>query len=66
MEKEKLDRINFLAAKKKAEGLTTEEQKEQKALREEFLMEFRASFTGILNNTKIVRPDGSEESLNKK
>lgn len=66
MEKEKLDRINFLAAKKKSVGLTEEEQKEQKALREEFLMEFRASFTGILDNTKVVRPDGSEERLKKK
>ena len=66
MEKEKLDRINFLAAKKKAEGLTEAEQKEQKSLREEFLMEFRASFTGIIENTKIVRPDGSEERLKKK
>lgn len=66
MEKEKLERINFLAAKKKSEGLTDAEQKEQKALREEFLIEFRASFTGIMDNTKIVRPDGSEEHLKKK
>ncbi len=66
MEKEKLDRINFLSAKKKSEGLTESEQKEQKALREEFLMEFRASFTGIMDNTKIVRPDGTTENLKRK
>lgn len=66
MEKEKLDRINFLANKKKTEELTEAELEEQKALREEFLKEFRASFTGILENTSIVRPNGEKEKLKRK
>ncbi len=63
MEKEKLDRINFLARKAKAEGLNDEERAEQKALHEEYLKEFRASFRGILDNTVIQYPDGSKQSV---
>lgn len=63
MEQKKLDRINELARKAKADGLTDEEKLEQKALREEYIKEFRASMRGILNNTTIVSPDGSREKL---
>ena len=66
MEKEKLDRINFLARKAKEETLTDAEKEEQAALRAEYIAEFRASFGGILNNTVIKRPDGSKEPLKKK
>ena len=41
---EEIARINELAHKKKAEGLTPEEIKEQRALREKFLENFRAGF----------------------
>lgn len=63
MEQAKLDRINELARKSKVEDLTEEEKLEQKALREEYIMEFRLSMRGILNNTTIVSPDGSKEYL---
>ena len=63
MEQKKLDRINELARKSKVEELTEEEKLEQKALREEYIRDFRASMRGILNNTPIVSPDGSKESL---
>ena len=69
MEKEKIDRINFLAKKSKAEGLTEEEKAEQKALREEYIAGFRANLRGILDNTYIQNPDGTKtkvESKNKK
>ena len=65
MTQEKIDRINALAKKKKAEGLTEEELAEQKELYREYLADFRASMTGILDNTVIERPDGSRESLKK-
>ena len=63
MEKEKLERINFLAKKSKTEPLSEAELAEQKALRAEYIAEFRASFTGILENTVIQYPDGSRESV---
>ena len=63
MDQKKLDRINELARKSKIEELTEEEKLEQKALREEYIREFRASMRGILNNTTSVSPDGSKENL---
>lgn len=63
MDQKKLDRINELARKSKVEELTEEEKLEQKALREEYIRDFRASMRGILNNTTIVSPDGSKENL---
>jgi uncharacterized protein YnzC (UPF0291/DUF896 family) len=66
MEKVKLDRINELARKSKAEGLTDAEKEEQKALRTEYILEFRASFRAQLDNTVVRYPDGSEERLSDK
>ncbi|MBQ7338565.1 MAG: DUF896 domain-containing protein [Clostridia bacterium] len=64
MEQKKLDRINELARKKKSGiPLTEEERKEQAALREEYILEFRASFRAQLDNTVVRYPDGSEEKL---
>ena len=64
MEKEKLNRINELAAKvKRGEQLTPEELEERAALRTEYIREFRASMTGNLDNTVIVRPDGTREQV---
>ena len=65
MEQAKIDRINFLAKKKKNEGLTEAEINEQAVLRQEFLAEYRANFGGILENTYIKRPDGTKEKLKK-
>lgn len=66
MEKEKLDRINFLARKSRETSLSDAEKEEQQALRGEYLAEIRASFGGMLDNTVIKRPDGSVEKLKKK
>lgn len=66
MEQKKIDRINFLAKKKRAEGLTEEEQKEQKALYEEYLEGYRRNLRSTLGNTVIERPDGTRKRLDKK
>ena len=63
MEKAKIDRINELARKAKTDGLSDEELKEQKALREEYVADFRAQFRGVLQNTVIQYPDGSRKPL---
>lgn len=65
MEQKLLDRINELARKQKAEGLTPEEKKEQATLREEYIVEYRAMLRGILDNTYVQRPDGTREKLKK-
>lgn len=57
MTKEKIARINELAHKSKTpEGLTEAEKAEQQALRQEYLADFRASFTAQLENTSIQEP----------
>ena len=66
MEKEKIERINALARKQKAEGLTPEEREEQKALRAEYLLAIRKSLTGTLENTVFLRPDGTQIIPHKK
>lgn len=63
MEIEKQLRINELARKQKAEGLTPEEAAEQKALREEYLAEFRASLKSTLDHTVVEEPDGTRIPL---
>ena len=63
MEQKKLDRINELAKKSKTEELTEAEKAEQKALREEYIRDFRASLRGILDNSVIERPDGTRENV---
>ena len=65
MEKEKLDRINELAKKSKSSPLSDEEKAEQAALRQEYIMEIRASFGAMLDNTVIQYPDGTKKSLKK-
>lgn len=59
-------RINELAKKAKAEGLTPEEITERDKLRRIYIDSVKASLTGHLDNTYIVRPDGTKEKLQKK
>ena len=66
MEQSKIDRINALARKAKAEGLSEEEKAEQAVLRQEYIESYRASLRAMLENTVIQRPDGSREALIKK
>lgn len=66
MEREKIERINELARKKKTVGLTQQELEEQALLRREYLDGFRANMEDILKNTVIQRPDGTKAPLQKK
>ena len=61
-----IKRINELAAKAKAEGLNQEELAERDKLRRIYIDSVKASLTGQLDNTYLVRPDGTKEKLNKK
>lgn len=54
MEKAKLDRINELAHKSKAEGLSDAEKQEQHELRQEFLAEIRADVKASLESIEFV------------
>lgn len=63
---EQIDRINFLARKAKSEGLTPEEAEEQRVLRAQYVAAFKESLRSNLENTVIVRPDGTRERITKK
>jgi len=52
--KEKIERINTLANKKKTMALTEEERDEQQALRAEYLEAVRKNFRGQLDSIIIV------------
>ena len=60
---EKIDRINALAKKSKTTGLTPAEVEEQQLLRKEYIEAYRASLRNALENTTVVRPDGTKEKL---
>ena len=59
-------RINELAAKAKKESLSPEELTERDKLRRIYIDSVKASLTGHLDNTYIVRPDGTKEKLERK
>ena len=63
---EVIKRINALAAKAKKEGLNEKELAERDKLRRIYIDSVKASLTGQLDNTYIVRPDGSKHKLGKK
>lgn len=66
MNQERIDRINELYHKSKAEGLTAEEKAEQDKLRKEYIADIRKSLRGTLNNISIKEKDGSITDLGKK
>ena len=63
MEQEKIDRINVLARKSKAEGLTEAEKREQELLRQEYIATIRRNLRAQLDNIDVVNPDGTTENL---
>lgn len=66
MEQTKIERINALARKARAEGLTEEESAERDALRKEYVAAVRASLTHHLDHTWIVDEKGNKRPLPRK
>lgn len=61
MTKDQIARINELARKQKAEGLTEEEKAEQLKLRGEYINAYKQSLIAQLENTYILEPDGTKK-----
>jgi uncharacterized protein YnzC (UPF0291/DUF896 family) len=66
MKQEHIDRINALAKKAKAEGLTPEETDERDRLRKAYIADFRRSLESHLESTYIVDAKGNKTKLQKK
>ncbi len=64
--KEDIARINELARKARAEGLTEEEKAEQAALRARYVANIKASLMADLDNTYIMDAKGNKTKLGKK
>ena len=58
MDKNLLNRINELAKKKREQGLTTDEQAEQKKLYKVYLGEIRTQFDKTLDNVSVKEKNG--------
>lgn len=63
---EVIARINELAKKAKAEGLTQEETAERDKLRRIYIDSVKASLVGQLENTYILYPDGTKKKVERK
>lgn len=59
-------RINELAAKNKTVGLTEEELEERAKLRRMYIDNVTGNLIGQLDNTYILRPDGTKEKVVRK
>ncbi len=66
MDAKKIERINELARKKKAGGLTEDEQAEQAALRKEYLDGYRENLKAMLDGIIVQEKDGTRHPLKKK
>ncbi|MBO5371333.1 MAG: DUF896 domain-containing protein [Lachnospiraceae bacterium] len=66
MNQKKINRINELYRKSKAEGLTEAEKAEQDVLRKEFIANVRTNLKAQLDNIDIQNSDGTIENLGEK
>lgn len=66
MNQEKIERINALYRKSKAEGLTEEEKKEQDLLRKEYIASVKSNLRNQLNNIDVINEQGKVENLGEK
>ena len=66
MNQEKIDRINALARKAKAEGLTEAETAERAVLRREYINAVKGSLERHLDNTYVMDGQGNKRKLKQK
>ncbi len=66
MDQTQIDRINQLARKAKAEGLTPEEEQERAVLRRAYVDAMKRSLTQHLDNTWVVDEKGNKRKLTPK
>ena len=66
MDKSRIDRINELYRKSKAEGLSEAEKMEQQILRKEYIDAIKRNLSSQLDNISIQEKDGSITDLGKK
>lgn len=66
MDQKKINRINELYKKSKAEGLTEAEKREQELLRKEYIANVRKNLQAQLNNVDVIQEDGSVVNLGEK
>ena len=66
MDKSRIDRINELYRKSKAEGLSEVEKMEQQILRKEYIDAIKRNLSSQLDNISIQEKDGSITDLSKK
>ena len=64
--KDVIARINELAAKNKTVGLTEEELAERDKLRRIYIDSYKSNLVAQLENTYIVRPDGTKVKVQHK
>ena len=66
MDRQKINRINELYRKSKAEGLTEAEKKEQKLLRREYIEAVKGNLLAQLNTIDVEEKDGTVVNLGEK
>ncbi len=66
MDEKTIGRINELARKSRAEGLTAAEKAEQAMLRQEYIAAVRRNLKAQLDNIDVIGKDGQIENLGEK
>ena len=66
MTEQQIERINTLARKAKAEGLTQEEKAEQALLRRAYIDSVLGNLKGQLDHTYLVDEQGNKRKLKKR
>lgn len=66
MDQKQIERINALAKKAKAEGLTDKEKEEQQQLRKAYIQTWRNGMRQTLESVRFVEEDGTKTPLKKK